>query len=231
MNYRVSIAPPEPGGTGSDGDAAADFLASAALLDRVDEWQDIVADKKRILVAPAKTAEGSVGRPLAGIALARALAATEVRVVAIDLHADNAANATLGEAADRPGFADLLSGDATYAEVIFRDRHSRVHFIPNGQKPLSWADLGAHARLDVILEALSLTYDYVVLEVEDESIAILAPFFPVAMVATEAGTLDPRAAAAIARISTASDASIHLLLPDPGEVAGETRSPPATRIA
>jgi hypothetical protein len=219
MNYRISIAPPE-----SDDATAADFLASAAMLERVDLWREIVADKKRILVAPAKAADASRTRPMAAIALARALAATDVRVVAIDLHVDNAASTALGEASDRPGFADLIGGDVSYADVIFRDRDTRVHFIPNGLKPLLSADPGTLARLDVVLEALSLTYDYVVLEVEDESLATLAPFFPVAMVATEAGTLDPRAAAAIARISTASEASIHLLLPDPGEIPDESQT-------
>ena len=30
---------------------------------------------------------------------------------------------------------DLYAGDASFAQVIFRDRKSRAHFIPAGRKP------------------------------------------------------------------------------------------------
>ena len=77
------------------------------------------------------------GRPLAAVALARALARTDARVVLVDFRGDGADAASMGEGADLPGFSDLFDGEASFAQVIFRDRNSRVHFIPSGRKPLT----------------------------------------------------------------------------------------------
>ena len=101
----------------------------------------IVAEgKRRILVT---LAEGSTdaGRPLAAVALVRALAKADRRAVLVDLRGDGADSAIMGEGANLPGFTDLFAGDASFAQVIFRDRKSRAHFIP--QRPDS--DLGRQA--------------------------------------------------------------------------------------
>ena len=61
------------------------------------------------------------------------------------------------------GLSELLAGEASFAEVIHRDHASRLHFIPTGLQEADFRDF------DLILDALSETYDFVML---------LTPAFP-----------------------------------------------------
>ena len=61
------------------------------------------------------------------------------------------------------GLSELLAGAASFAEVIHRDCASRLHFIPTGLGDADFRDF------DLILDALSETYDFIVL---------LTPAFP-----------------------------------------------------
>ena len=74
-----------------------------------------------------------------------------------------------------------MQGSASFGQIITRDRYSRVHLITAGN-----GDVGSHAiltsqRLAITLEALSRSYDYVVLdagalpEIAPEKFARLAP--------------------------------------------------------
>ena len=65
--------------------------------------------------------------------------------------------------ASLPGLSELLSGRASFAEVIHRDHASRLHFIPTGRADADFCDF------DLILDALLETYDFIIL---------LAPGFP-----------------------------------------------------
>jgi polysaccharide biosynthesis transport protein len=56
------------------------------------------------------------------------------------------------------GLTDLLEGKASFADVIHRDQFSRLHFVPFGS-----ADHFDPDDLDIILDALAQTYDFVVL--------------------------------------------------------------------
>lgn len=55
------------------------------------------------------------------------------------------------------GLAELLQGRTTFAEVIQKDHASRLHFIPSGQGEAEFEDF------DLIVEALSETYDFVLM--------------------------------------------------------------------
>jgi uncharacterized protein involved in exopolysaccharide biosynthesis len=100
------------------------------------------------------------------VAIGRDLArAAHAIVLDLDGHADNFApffsDATQEDDAserDLSGLTDLLAGEASFAEVIRRDDISRLHFIPAGR--LESFDLEA---FDVVLQALSQTYDFILL--------------------------------------------------------------------
>ena len=100
--------------------------------------------------------------PAAGVAseLAATLSASGRRVVAIDA---GGGSARPGGEPLEPGLAELLTGAATFAQAIHRDQGSRIHLVPGGATPFRALDAAAQARLDVVLEALALTYDFVIL--------------------------------------------------------------------
>lgn len=190
-----------------------------ALVDRVEESVAAIAgeiddgDAKRILVTLAEGCEEN-GRPLAAVALARVLARTEARVVVVDLRSDDANTISMGEAGgDLPGFTQLLDGKASFAQVIFRDRGSRVHFIPAGRSPPT-PEVLDDERVETVLSALTLTYDYVILDVPDDMIAVAGPGSDVAVVVSQYGAADPRTESALDRVEAVTDATIQLLVVD-----------------
>jgi Mrp family chromosome partitioning ATPase len=165
-----------------------------------------------VIVTLAEDSDAN-GRPLAAVALARAIARIDVRPVLIDFRGDGANSLSMGETAELPGFSDLFAGDASFAQAIFRDRRSRVHFIPAGLGPLP--DELAGERLNAILQALDLTYDHVIVDVGNDLIPVLAPEATVAVVVSEHNAEDPRTEEAFARITSVSAAKIMLLMVDP----------------
>ena len=193
----------------------------AAIADQL-----VTEERRRILVTLAEGADES-RRPLAAVALARAFARLDRRVVLIDLRGDGANGATMGQSSDLPGFSDLFAGDASFAQVIFRDRRSRAHFIPSGRRPLTPGLLSAD-RLATVLDALDHTYDHIVIDAGDGLIELLGPGAGAALVVTEFAAADPRTARAFGRIKATSAAAILLLVVDPGAdgTAERQASPP-----
>lgn len=102
----------------------------------------------RVLVAGSSS--GTSGMATA-LPFARALA-RDRRVILVELEAERVAANSL------PGFSELIAGRASFADVIHRDRGSRLHRITAGQRSLDPCE-----DLDLALEALSQTYDFVVL--------------------------------------------------------------------
>lgn len=158
---------------------------------------------KRILTL---LVEGSEPQPVA-VSLARIVAAQERRPVIIDLRRDDLNTDDLGAGADLPGFSDLVNGSASFAQVIFRDRQSRVHFIPRGLAALRRGELG-EAKVGLLLDALDHTYDHVVLDVADDAVAALSPDCDAVVIASDFGASDPRTIAAFEKISAATEAKI-----------------------
>ncbi len=105
----------------------------------------------------------------ASLALARALA-REGRAILLQIDDSDAAlaealagaqgNAGLDDGYDdfQPGLTHLLSGEASFAETIYRDGASRLHIIQSGG-PV-W---GEPADIDLILDALQATYEFSVI--------------------------------------------------------------------
>ncbi len=74
------------------------------------------------------------------------------------------------------GFTDLIAGDASFVEVIVRERGSRLHTIPLGTGPAG--DIAQDVEsVEVALTALEQTYDLVLVAVAPEEARLLAPVF------------------------------------------------------
>jgi uncharacterized protein involved in exopolysaccharide biosynthesis/Mrp family chromosome partitioning ATPase len=105
----------------------------------------------------------NVGTTLTAIALARALA-TASRVVVVDLAFGSPNLAAFAIDRGGPGIADLLRGQASFGQIISRDRVSRAHIVAAGRTDADSAAILGSERLRVAIEALSRTYDHVVID-------------------------------------------------------------------
>jgi hypothetical protein len=62
-----------------------------------------------------------------------------------------------------PGLSELIDGSASFSEAIHREAGSRLHILPSGH-----GRAAPGSGLDVVLDALADTYDYLVLSATDE---------------------------------------------------------------
>jgi Mrp family chromosome partitioning ATPase len=120
----------------------------------------------------------SAGAAQAALALGRALA-RDRRVILVDLATGESVIASASTTPGVPGIADLVRGEASFRQIITRDRVSRLHLIAAGGD--ADRDIAAAARLRTAVNALARTYDHVVLaggalpRAPVERLALLAP--------------------------------------------------------
>ncbi|MBI4274245.1 MAG: lipopolysaccharide biosynthesis protein [Rhizobiales bacterium] len=122
----------------------------------------------------------NAGTTYTAIGLSRELA-KGAGVVLVDLALGAPNLAIISTDPNAPGICDLLRGTASYGDIITRDRFSPVHLIATGRVGAEGQVLLGSPRLAITLEALTRTYDHVVIdagavpEVAVESFARLAP--------------------------------------------------------
>lgn len=96
------------------------------------------------------------------LTLARALA-QHAKVVLVDLSASGSAIAAASADTGAPGLAELMMGDASFGQIITRDRASTLHLVSAG-RPGSDRALLQSPRLTLAFDALLQAYDHVVLD-------------------------------------------------------------------
>ncbi len=129
-------------------------------LERLAEHFIAAGDRARkITVIGAETAAGT---SLTALTLAR-LMSRKANVVLVDLSLESGAlsAATVDPAA--PGVSDLVSGSATFGQIITRDKMSRVQIVGAGQMKPESAMLKS-PRLALAIDALTQVYDHVILD-------------------------------------------------------------------
>ncbi len=132
---------------------------------------------RRVAVVGARR---NMGTTLAAISLARALA-KQGRAVLVDLALGSPNLSVIASDPDAPGLSELVQGTVSFGQIITRDRYSRVHLITAGNGDLGSQAILTSQRLSITLEALSRSYDYVVIdagalpEIAPEKFARLAP--------------------------------------------------------
>jgi len=123
----------------------------------------------------------NVGTTLTAIALARTLART-ARVVLVDLAFASPNIDVISNDPAAPGIAELVRGQASFGDVITRDRGSRAHLVTAGQVGGDAASLLQSQMLWAAIGALSQSYDHLVLdagaqsEIALASVAAAAPY-------------------------------------------------------
>ena len=147
------------------GEAALHAQGEASLLAALEALRQrrVQNQAARALVLSAGDAEAKLGV----VGFARVLSG-EGRTILVDfdhaapvVQARNIALDSYG-ADDAPplGLAELLAGEASFADVIHRDSQSRLHVVPVGATAI---DELALTSIGLVLDALGETYDYVVM--------------------------------------------------------------------
>src|SRR5205823_7265040 len=96
------------------------------------------------------------------LTLAR-LMAQQAKVVVVDLVASSPTIAAASADPVAPGLAELMQGEASFAQIITRDRLSRAHLVCAGRSGFDRAQLQS-PRLTLAIDALLRVYDHVLLD-------------------------------------------------------------------
>lgn len=99
---------------------------------------------------------------LTALTLAR-LMARQAKIVVVDLAASSPVMTAVSADPAAPGLAELMQGQASFAQVITRDRLSRVHLVGAGRPGFDRAQLQS-PRLTLAIDALLRVYDHVLLD-------------------------------------------------------------------
>jgi len=117
----------------------------------------------------ALLADAGVGSsPLYALVTARALS-REGRAILVQACPDGRLDDAFADGADldQPGLAQLLAGEASYAETIYRDGETRLHLLGRG------GALDADAEdLGVVIEVLRATYDFVLIAAGSDALGL-----------------------------------------------------------
>ena len=99
---------------------------------------------------------------LTALTLAR-LMAQQAKVVVVDLVASSPMIPAASADPVAPGLAELMQGEASFAQIITKDRLSRVHLVSAGRPGFDRAQLQS-PRLTLAIDALLRVYDHVLLD-------------------------------------------------------------------
>jgi polysaccharide biosynthesis transport protein len=99
---------------------------------------------------------------LTALTLAR-LIARSARVVVVDLAASSPTISAVSVDPSAPGLAELMLGEASFSQIITKDRLSRVHLVSAGRPGFDRALLQS-PRLTLAIDALLRVYDHVLVD-------------------------------------------------------------------
>jgi succinoglycan biosynthesis transport protein ExoP len=136
---------------------------AAASLNEIEQLADELRSAGRAAhkVTILGTASGE-GITLTALTLAR-LMAREARVAVVDLAASSQMMAAVSVDPNAPGLAELMQGEASFAQIITKDKLSRVHLVSAGRPGFDRARLQS-PRLTLAIDALLRVYDHVLLD-------------------------------------------------------------------
>lgn len=99
---------------------------------------------------------------LSALTLARHLA-RDARVVVVDLAASSPTIAAVSVDPTVPGLAELMQGQASFAQIITRDKLSRLHLVMAGRPDFDRSLLQS-PRVTLAIDALLRAYDHVIVD-------------------------------------------------------------------
>lgn len=139
--------------------ADADVAEFAEIEHLADSLRAAGAAAKKVTVLGTASGEAIT---LSTLTLARHLA-RDARVVVVDLAASSPTIAAVSVDASAPGLAELMQGEASFAQIITRDKLSRLHLVMAG-RPGFDRGLLQSPRVTLAIDALLRAYDHVLLD-------------------------------------------------------------------
>jgi len=205
MEASAPIAPMRPMTAPSP--AAMASLAASTIEDVAASLRNAGHAGRRICVIGSAH---NVGTTYAAISLARALAA-QGSVVLVDLAFSAPNLSVISTDPQAPGMAELLRGQASFADVITRDQFSNVHLVATGNVGGDGAGLAASQMLPSAIDALAQSYDFVVTDSGAIGDVAVSPLASHAMlIAPEMNSVAARGARD--RLAAAGFADVNLVL-------------------
>jgi len=139
---------------------APDIVPEHTEIERLAEnLRDAGAAARKVTVLGTASGESIT---LTALTIAR-LIARSAKVVVVDLAAASPTIPATSVDPNAPGLAELMLGEASFAQVITKDRLSRVHLVSSG-RPGSDRALLQSPRLGLAIDALLRVYDHVLLD-------------------------------------------------------------------
>jgi succinoglycan biosynthesis transport protein ExoP len=145
--HEIELEAPEPVATLAEIEQLAKDIADAG-------------EAARKITVLGNTSADSIA--LTALTLARLMARAS-RVVVVDLSGLSPTVAAISVDAGAPGLAELAQGEASFSDIITKDRLSSVHLV-NAGRPGFDRSLLQSPRLTLAIDALRRVYDHVVLD-------------------------------------------------------------------
>jgi succinoglycan biosynthesis transport protein ExoP len=152
----VAAADPAPVSSAADPDIVTGFNEIERVADHL---RHAGAAARKITVLGTASSESIT---LTALTIAR-LIARNAKVVVVDLAAASPTIPAVSVDPNAPGLAELMLGEASFSQVITKDRLSRVHLVSSG-RPGSDRGLLQSPRLGLAIDALLRVYDHVLLD-------------------------------------------------------------------
>jgi uncharacterized protein involved in exopolysaccharide biosynthesis len=155
-----SAAESEPEPTVGASASAPDMMSAFSEIERLADDLLVAGAAARKITVLGTASNESIA--LTALAIAR-LIARNAKVVVVDLVAASHTISSVSADPGAPGLAELMLGEASFAQIITRDRLSRVHLVSSG-RPGADPALLRLPRLGLAVDALLRVYDHVVLD-------------------------------------------------------------------
>ncbi len=159
VHPRIELPPAEPAPLQPEMTADADVTEFTEIERLAADLRTAGAAARKVTVLGTASGEAIT---LSTLTLARHLA-REARVVVVDLAASSPTIAAVSVDASAPGLAELMQGEASFAQVITRDKLSRLHLVMAG-RPGFDRSLLQSPRVTLAIDALLRAYDHVLID-------------------------------------------------------------------
>ncbi|MBX9648599.1 MAG: exopolysaccharide transport family protein [Xanthobacteraceae bacterium] len=140
--------------------AAKDVAATSTEIERLaDGLADSAGALRKVTVLGTASGEGIT---LTALTLARQMA-RQAKIVLVDLSGALPMIPAASVDPSAPGLAELMQSEASFAQIITKDRQSRLHLVSAGRPGFDRAQLQS-PRLALTIDALTRVYDHVLLD-------------------------------------------------------------------